>query len=94
MFGRERPGKDERAERARLWVQARSPYAIVAGLLGVAAPIDGLIFFPLSIAAVIVGVIGLVHIKRQPNLRGRWLCIVGIVGGVIGITLAVVLHLL
>lgn len=93
FFGRDMPGKAQRAEWGRRFVQERSPYALAAGMLGIAAPIDGLIFVPLSLAAIVVGVIGWRHIDRRPHLLGRRLCVVGIVGGVLGCGLFVALRL-
>lgn len=94
VFGREKPAKKERVERTRNWVRARSPLALVAGLLGVAAPIDGLFFFPIALGAVIVGVYGLQDIKQHPERLGKRLCLLGIVGGLIGLALAIALHLI
>jgi len=92
FLGRDTPGKEERVTRARDWVRARSPYAIAAGLLGLASPIDGLIFFPLSILAIITAVIGLREIKHNPTQLGKKLCYLGIIGGITGLTLAITLH--
>jgi len=92
VFGREKPAKEVRVQRTRDWVRARSPLALVAGLLGIAAPIDGLIFFPIALGAVIVGIYGLRDIKQNPERLGKRLCILGIVGGIIGLLLAVTLH--
>ena len=91
-FGRDMPGKDARAQWARQYVAARSPYALAAGLLGAVAPIDGLIFFPLSIAAMVVAVVGWLHLNRNPRLLGRGLCAAGFTGGLIGLTLFIALR--
>lgn len=87
LFGRDMPGKERRAEWGRRFVEERSPYALAAGLLGLAAPIDGLIFFPLSIAAIVVAVLGWKHIDRNPELLGKRLCVLGALGGVVGVGL-------
>ena len=86
------PGKARRAQWGREFVEARSPYALVAGMLGIAAPIDGLIFVPLSVAAIVAGVIGWRHIDRNPELLGKRLCVLGVVGGVVGCALFVALR--
>ncbi len=92
LLGRDMPGKAQRAEWGRQFVAARSPYALVAGVLGLAAPIDGLIFVPLSVAAIVLAVMGWRHIDRNPGLLGKRLCVVGAVGGVIGCVLFVALR--
>jgi len=89
LFGRDMPGKAQRAQWGREFVEARSPYALVAGMLGIAAPIDGLIFVPLSLAAIVLAVLGWRHIDRNPGLLGKRLCVLGAVGGVIGCALFV-----
>ena len=92
LFGRDMPGKAQRAEWGRQFVARRSPYALVAGLLGLAAPIDGLIFVPLSVAAIVLAVMGWKHIDRHPELLGRRLCVLGAAGGAIGCSLFVALR--
>jgi len=92
LFGRDMPGKARRAEWGRRFVQERSPYALAAGMLGIAAPIDGLIFVPLSLAAIVVALIGWRHIDRNPELLGKRLCLLGLVGGVIGCALFIALR--
>lgn len=92
FFGRDMPGKTQRAEWGRRFVQERSPYALAAGMLGIAAPIDGLVFVPLSLAAIVVAVIGWRHIDRNPELLGKRLCILGLVGGLIGCALFIALR--
>lgn len=87
LFGRDMPGKQQRAEWGRQFVAARSPYALVAGLLGLAAPIDGLIFVPLSVAAIVLAVLGWKHIDRNPELLGKRLCLLGAIGGAVGVSL-------
>ena len=92
FLGRDTPGKEERVRLAKEWVRARSPYTLTAGLLGIMAPIDGLIFFPLSILAIIIGILGLREIKHNPAQLGKKLCYLGIIGGTVGLMLAVTLH--
>lgn len=92
MFGRITPQSAARAEYWRDFFANRSRYATTAGVLGVAAPLDGLIFLPLTIAAIVVATIGWCHLRRQPHLRGHGLCIVGWVGGAIGLALFAFLH--
>ena len=87
------PGKAHRAQWGRRFVAQRSGYALVAGLLGLAAPIDGLFFFPLSIAAIVLAIVGWRHIDRNPGLLGKGLCAVGFVGGLVGCGLFVALRL-
>lgn len=94
LLGRDTPGKKQRAEWAREFFATRSNYAIVAGLLGVFAPVDGAIFPLFSLAAITLGIIGLTHIKRQPELLGKRLCFLGMVGGVIGTSIFVVLQVM
>ena len=94
LLGRDSPGKDRRIEWAREWAHSTSPYAIAAGVLGIFAPIDGLLFFPLALAALVLGVLGLRDIRKHPERpRGRVLCFIGIVGGAIGFSLALALQL-
>ncbi len=88
MFGKDLPGKERRVEWARNWVHSRSGYAIAAGMLGIMAPVDGIIFFILPLAAIIVGVLGLRDIKQHPHLLGKRLCYLGFAGGVIGLTIS------
>ena len=92
VFGREKPAKDLRVERTRKWVRARSPLALVAGLLGGRRIIKRHIFFPIALAAIIVGIYGLRDICKHPERLGKRLCILGIVGGTIGLLLAFTLH--
>lgn len=92
FFGRDMPGKTQRAEWGRRFVQERSPYALAAGMLGIAAPIDGLIFVPLSLAAIVLAILGWRHIDRHPGLLGKRLCALGLVGGVIGCALFIALR--
>ena len=94
VFGRDSAKREQRAQQVHEWCHARSLYALVAGMLGIIAPIDGLIFFPFALAAVIVGILGLRDLKKRPALLGKRLCILGIVGGTIGLTLAMLIHFL
>ena len=91
LFGREMPGKDAWARRVRDYASQRSPLAIAAGLLGIVAPIDGIFIVP-AVASIFLGVLGLWHLKKHPGLLGRRLCILGIVGGMIGLAFAAFLH--
>lgn len=91
LFGRDTPGKNERVERVRDWVHARSPWALAAGILGLVAPIDGLLILP-AMAAIGMGVYGLMHLRQNPNLLGHRLCLLGMIGGTIGLCFAAFLY--
>lgn len=90
LLGRDTPGKEQRVEAARAYFADRSIYAVVAGLLGLLSPVDGIILPLFSIAAIATGIVGLAHIRRRPELLGTRLCILGLVGGVVGLGLFVV----
>lgn len=91
MFGRESAGSRARAERFQAWRRARSGYAVVSVLIGLLSLIDAVMIVP-AVAAIVTGVLGLRDLRARPELKGRRLCIVGIVCGVISLMLAAVLY--
>jgi len=93
VFGKDLPGKEARVSAVRSWVHARSPYALAAGALGVFAPVDGILILP-ALASIGMGIFGWRHLDRRPDLRGRRLCLLGVVGGMIGLSFATYLYVL
>jgi hypothetical protein len=91
MFGRESAGSRVRAERFQAWRRARSGYAVISGLIGLLSLIDAVMVVP-GVAAIVTGVLGLRDLRAHPELKGRRLCIAGIVCGVISLVLAAVLY--
>lgn len=90
IFGRESAADRARVERVRLFVQSRSPWALLSAMAGLLSVLD---FFtlvlglPLAIGAIVLGLAGLGDLKRRPGLGGRGLCIAGIVLGGLGLLL-------
>lgn len=67
--------------------------ALVCGILALLlswVPIIGLVAFPLGIAAVVTGVIGL-RKSKEPGYGGRGLAIGGLVTGVLGLVVALLI---
>jgi hypothetical protein len=96
FLGRESAADQQRADRIKAWVQARSPYALFALGFGVVAVFD---FFtglgvPLGIVAIVVGVLGLRDLRRRPELIGRRMCMTGITLGIVGVVLTIAWFLL
>lgn len=94
LFGRESHVERERAERVRLWVHARTPFALFSVMTGMLALID---FFtplalPLGIAAMVLGWKGLNDIDRRPAMLGRRLCRAGMLLGGFGLLVSVIFH--
>lgn len=96
VFGRETQAKQERVERFRAWVSARSPFAVISFMLGLVAVVDfftlilGVVF---GVAAIGCAVKGFRELKDQPQLLGRRLCIAGITMGVLGVLLSLLMWL-
>lgn len=91
LLGRDSPGKRERVERVRAWVHARSPWALAAGILGLVAPIDGLLILP-ALVSIGMGFYGFMHLRQNPHLLGHRLCALGMIGGTIGLCFAAFLY--
>lgn len=87
FLGRDLPGKETRVRVVREWVRARSPWALAAGGLGVIAPVDAVFILP-GLASIVLGFVGLRDLRNRPHLLGRRLCVLGIIGGVLGLTAA------
>ena len=93
LFGRETAGERQRVERLQTWMRARSPYALFSVLFGAVAALDFLTLVlgvALGSVALVLGAIGLRELKRKPELRGRRLCVTGMVLGGAGIVLSTV----
>ena len=60
--------------------------SLIAGILGLFVSYIGL----LPIAAIILGVISIKKIKKDPNLKGRGLAIAGLILGIIALVLLLV----
>ncbi len=91
FLGRETQRDIDRTERAKRWITARSPYAIIsagAGLMAMVECITMVLGIIAGIAAIVTGRIGLRELREKPELLGRRLCIAGIVMGAIGIALS------
>lgn len=95
LFGRESDADQRRAERVRLWAQARSPQALFSVMLGLLAVVD--FFTPIGfiggVAAIVLGVRARRHIRLNPHLLGGRLAMAGIVLGAVGIVLSVAFHI-
>ncbi|HBL25603.1 MAG TPA: hypothetical protein DD490_02080 [Acidobacteria bacterium] len=79
----QKPLGDDPVMRAILPV-GRSGWAIAAGYLGLFA----LLFVPAPLA-LLTGIIGIIHIKKNPGLHGMGRCIFAILTGSIGTALLV-----
>jgi hypothetical protein len=68
----------------------RSPWAIVSGYCGLLGlvPICGMLLSP---AAIVTGIVAIVHLKKRPDLVGMPRAITGIVLGVIGAAFAAIM---
>jgi hypothetical protein len=91
MFGRERHNGPGWGERFGAWCRQRSGYALASGFLGIISLPDAVIVVP-GVAAIVTGVLGLGHLRREPQLRGRRLCHLGIVCGSLSLLLATAVH--
>lgn len=92
LFGRESDADAQRAQRVRDWVQRRSPFALVSGMLGVMAMLDsftGVLGVALGAAAIVLAVRGLRDLKQRPHLVGRRLCCTGLALGSVGVLVGV-----
>jgi hypothetical protein len=92
FFGRETPADRARAERARQWFQARSPYALFSGMFGVLAIVDsftGVLGVAFGIAAIVLAVKAIRELDARPELLGRRLCYLGYALGGLGVAIGV-----
>ncbi len=75
-----------------------SVLAIVSLVTGAVGIILSCLFWPLGIVldltAVILGILGLVEVNKQPGLEGKALAIIGIVLGGVGVLAAILLTIL
>lgn len=97
LFGRESEADRQRAERVRQWVHARTPYALVGLACGLLAVVDSftlVIGLAAGLAAIVLGIVALKQIERQPALLGRRLALAAIVLGAAGIVLSLVMWLI
>lgn len=91
FLGRESEADKQRIERMRVWIHARTPYALISLALGLLAVVD---FWTLilgvaaGVAAIVTGRRGLHEIRANPQLLGRRLCASGIALGGLGIALS------
>lgn len=92
FLGRESASDQQRAERVKVWVQTRSPFAIFSVMCGVLAVFD---FFTLvlgvamGVAAIVLAALGRRDIERRPELLGKKLCVTGAALGGLGLALSV-----
>ena len=92
FLGRESEADQQRIERMRVWIHARTPYALISLALGLLAVVD---FWTLvlgvaaGVAAIATGRRGLREINANPQLLGRRLCVAGIALGAMGIALSI-----
>ena len=96
LFGRESEADRQRAERVRHWAQARTPYALVGLACGLLAVIDSftlVIVIAAGVAAIVLGIVALKAIQRQPELLGRRLAVAAIVLGAFGVVLSLLMWL-
>ena len=97
VLGRESAADQERAERVRLWVHSRSIPALLSVAAGAMARVDSVLVVVLALifgpAAIVLGVVGLRQIARQPQLHGRRLCYLGITLGCLAMVVSVVMWL-
>ena len=90
FLGRETRAEQERVDRFQAWFRARPVVAVLSPLLGLLSIVD---FFtivlggPAGVAAIVMGVVGLKHLRQSPGQPGARLCVAGIVMGAIGIVL-------
>jgi len=91
MLGRESERKKQRSDRFRFWCQERSRYALASVLLGMLSLPDVAIVIP-GIAAVVTGALGLRELKQKPGVKGKNLCLAGIVLGSISLLVAIVIY--
>lgn len=69
--------------------------ALVTGILSVLTScICGLLSVPLSLAAIITGILGLNQCNREPHRTGKGMAIAGLVCGIVGIVLMVAVFIL
>jgi len=91
LFGRNSQADLQRQDRIQQWIRARSPFALFGGLFGILAVLD--FFTPLGLAfgllAIGLGIRGMYHLRRQPELLGARLCRAAIVLGALGFILSV-----
>jgi len=66
----------------------RSDFAIASLILGLISFIQ-LLGIERAVAAIILGIIALRQISKEPELRGRWLAVTGIILGVLYLSLLV-----
>jgi uncharacterized membrane protein YhaH (DUF805 family) len=66
----------------------RSDFAIASLILGLISFIQ-LLGIERAVAAIIFGIIALRQISKEPELRGRWLAVTGIILGVLYLSLLV-----
>ncbi|MDP6059498.1 MAG: hypothetical protein QGH33_11430, partial [Pirellulaceae bacterium] len=77
LFGRETHSDRDRADRVRKWVQARTPYAIFSGLLGIVSVLDAftlVIGLTAGAVAIVLALMGLRDLEKRTSLLGRQLC--------------------
>ncbi len=91
FLGRESAADTARAERYRAWARARSPYALFAVLFGTVSVIDSItmvIGLACGIVALVLGVLGLRDLERNPTRLGHRLCVTAMGLGMLGIGLS------
>jgi hypothetical protein len=91
FLGRDSQRDLDRIDRAKRWIAARSPYAIIsagAGLMAIVDSITLVIGVIAGVAAIFTGRMGLRELKEKPELLGRRLCIAGMVMGILGLALS------
>ena len=95
IFGRESAADAARARRVGLWAQQRHPLALLAMVLGILAVIDSItmvIGIAAGLGAIVVGMLGLRRLKREPKRLGRRLCLTAIVLGIVGIGMSLTVY--
>lgn len=91
LFGRETRANVERAERYRVWAQARTPYALFGMLFGIISVLDSftlVLGVPAGLLAVMLGWLARRDLQRNPEKLGHRLALGAIVLGCMGIGLA------
>ena len=93
LFGRETHADRDRADRVRKWVQARTPYAMFSGLLGIVSVLDAftlVIGLTAGAVAILLALMGLRDLKQRTSLLGQRLCYAGMCLGATGMGLSLV----
>lgn len=94
LFGRETVADQQRAERIKAWIAARSPMSLCSVFFGVLSIVDAVtlvIGLLAGVAAVILALKGLLDIRRRPALLGRRLSFTGLALGTLGIMLTLLM---